>query len=144
MASLAAARSAMTDAPASSVINDPEVLAEVTERFACYEAALMSNDVPVLDALFWRSAETRRFGVSENLYGFEAIAAYRVDRPGGAPRRQILRQSITTFGHDFATADIEFQPLGTGRLGRQTQSWARLPEGWRIVSAHVSFMTDSP
>lgn len=131
----------MTDAPASPRINDPRVLAEMTERFACYEAALMANDVPALDALFWRSVETRRFGASESLYGFEAIAAYRVARPGGAPPRRIVRQSITTFGQDFATADIEFQPLGSDRLGRQTQSWARLPEGWRIVSAHVSFMT---
>lgn len=135
----------MTDAGPADVpspgIDAPQVLAEVAALLAHYEAALMANDIATLDALFWRSPQVRRFGAGENLYGFEAIAAYRLARPGGAPPRTILRQSITSFGRDFATADIEFQPSGSSRIGRQTQSWVRLPEGWRIVSAHVSFMT---
>jgi len=135
----------MTDAGPVPVpppgIDDPEVLAEIAILLARYEAALMANDIATLDASFWRSPQVRRFGAGENLYGFEAIAAYRLARPGGAPPRTILRQSITSFGRDFATADIEFQPSGSSRIGRQTQSWVRLPDGWRIVSAHVSFMT---
>lgn len=125
-------------------IDDPVTLAEVAALLARYETALMSNDVATLDALFWRSDLVRRFGAGENLYGYDAIAAYRVARPGGAPQRRILRQSITCFGTSpgpaFATADIEFQPLGSTRTGRQTQAWTLLPEGWRIVSAHVSFL----
>lgn len=121
-------------------IDDPAVLAEVAGELARYEAALMQNDVATLDALFWQAPQVRRFGAGENLYGHRAIAAYRLARPGGAPQRRILRQSITSFGRDFASADIEFEPIGTNRVGRQTQCWARLPEGWRIVSAHVSFL----
>ena len=124
-------------------IDDPAVLAEIELVLGRYEAALMANDIAVLDHLFWHSAQTRRFGAGECLYGFEAIAAYRVSRPGGAPSRRIVRQSITSFGRDFATADIEFEPLGTTRRGRQTQCWVRRPEGWRIVSAHVSFMPET-
>ncbi len=126
--------------PARDSVNDPGVLAEVAALLARYEAAPMANDVAVLDALFRRSEHVRRFGAGECLYGHAAIAAYRVARPGGAPPRRIVRQSITSFGRDFATADIEFEPLDQPRRGRQTQAWARLPEGWRIVSAHVSFM----
>lgn len=126
---------------AESAINIAAVLAELEACVARYEAALMSNDISVLDELFWPSPHTRRFGAAENLYGFDEISAYRRARPGGAPARRILRQSITSFGRDFATADIEFQPLGTDRIGRQTQSWVRLQPGWRIVSAHVSFMS---
>ncbi len=124
-------------------VNDPAVLAEVAALLARYEAALMDNDIAVLDGLFWCSEHVRRFGAGECLYGHAAIAAYRVARPGGAPPRRIVRQSITSFGRDFATADIEFEPLGLDRLGRQTQCWVRLTEGWRIVSAHVSFLQQS-
>ena len=120
-------------------INDPEVLAEVATLLARYEAALMANDIAELDALFWRSEHARRFGVGECLYGYTAIAAFRASRPGGAPPRRIVRQSITSFGRDVATADIEFEPPGSSRRGWQTQCWVRRPEGWRIVSAHVSF-----
>lgn len=130
----------MTD-PGGIAIDDPATLAAVIEQVARYEAALMVNDLEVLDELFRHAPQTRRYGAAEQLYGFEAIAAYRRERPGGAPPRRILRQSITTYGADFATADIEFQPIGTDRIGRQTQSWVRTQDGWRIVSAHVSLMT---
>ena len=126
--------------PVDDAVNDPGVLAEIAALLARYEAALMANDVAVLDALFWRSEHVRRFGAGECLYGHAAIAAYRAARPGGAPPRRVVRQSITSFGSDFATADIEFEPLGHARRGRQTQAWVRRPEGWRIVSAHVSFL----
>lgn len=122
------------------LINDPATLAEVEAAFAAYELALMENDLEALDALFWNSAFTIRFGPGQNLYGFEAIAAFRVARAGGSPQRALANTVITTFGTDFATANTEFQRVGTPRPGRQTQSWVRFPEGWRVVSAHISML----
>ena len=121
-------------------INLPDVVAEVAAELARYECALTSNDVPELDRLFWHSPHTRRFGITENLYGYEAIAAFRAARPAKGLQRQVTRTAITTFGRDFATADIEFTREGNPRVGRQTQAWVRLPEGWRVVAAHVSEM----
>jgi hypothetical protein len=123
-------------------INDPEVLAEVTAAFEAYEAALMANDVEALDALFWASPQVLRYGVGENLYGKDEILAFRKARPGGAAQRTLTRTVITTFGRDFATANTEFLRPGSGQTGRQSHAWARLPEGWRIVAAHVSLMGD--
>jgi hypothetical protein len=119
-------------------INLPDVLAEVTEQFARYEKALTGNDVAVLDELFWRSPHTLRYGLGENLYGFDAIAEFRLGRPAAGLDREVLRTSITTFGRDFATANIEFRRIGSERTGRQSQTWVRTPEGWRVVAAHVS------
>ncbi len=121
-------------------IDDPEVLREVGVALDRYERALMANDLAELDALFWTAPQTRRFGATENLYGFEAIAAFRRARPNGAPQRVVLRRAITAFGRDVASADIEFQPVGSARIGRQTQCWVRTDAGWRIASAHVSLM----
>ncbi len=121
------------------VINDPAVVAEVTAVFDTYEAALMANDIKALDWLFWASAHTVRYGVGENLYGEDEILAFRKTRLGGSPQRRLSRTVITTFGRDFATANAEFEREGDGRIGRQSHSWVRLPEGWRIVAAHVSF-----
>jgi hypothetical protein len=121
-------------------INEPATLAEVTAAFHAYEAALMANDVVVLDALFRNAPETIRYGVGENLYGFDEIAAFRKARPGGSPQRRLTRTVITTFGTDFATADTEFLRENSARIGRQSHTWVRTPEGWRIVAAHVSMM----
>jgi hypothetical protein len=122
------------------IINDLTVLAEVTEALAHYEAALAANDIATLDALFWRSPLALRYGVGENLYGHDAIAAFRTQRPGGAPPRTVLRTVVTTFGRDFATANIEFARAGVAQIGRQSHSWVRFAEGWRIVAAHVSII----
>lgn len=121
-------------------INDPQALAEVSAAFERYETALMGNDVETLNALFWDAPHTLRYGVWENLYGHAEIAAYRRGVPGGAPRRVNGRTVITTFGRDFATVNREFQRTGSGQRGRQSQTWARVPEGWRIVAAHVSLV----
>ena len=125
------------------IIDDPEILAEVTAAFAAYEDALMANDVPALDALFWASPEVVRYGVGENLYGQDEIAAFRKARPGGSPQRVLTRTAITTFGRDYATANTEFLREGSTRIGRQSHAWVRLPQGWRIVAAHVSMMGDT-
>ena len=121
-------------------INRPEIVAEVTEAFRRYEAALTGNDVETLDALFWASAEVVRYGATENLYGQDEILAFRKARPSKGLERTLRNTVITTFGTDFATANTEFTRPATDRIGRQSHSWARLPEGWRIVAAHVSWM----
>ncbi|MFY2951451.1 oxalurate catabolism protein HpxZ [Achromobacter ruhlandii] len=122
-------------------INLPAVVAEVTVAFARYEAALVNNQVDVLDALFWDSPHTLRYGAGENLYGYDAIRAFRAGRSPQGLARRVLRTAITTYGHDFATTNIEFQRDGSDRIGRQSQTWMRTPQGWRVVSAHVSLMS---
>ncbi|MCQ4162682.1 oxalurate catabolism protein HpxZ [Roseomonas sp. GC11] len=121
-------------------INIPEIVAEVTEAFQRYEAALVGNDVAVLDSSFWDSPHTLRYGATENLHGFAEIAAFRAARPAQGLERTLARTVITTYGRDFATANTEFHRPGNPRTGRQSQTWARMPEGWRVVAAHVSFM----
>lgn len=119
-------------------INIPEVLAELTAVFARYEDALVHNKVEVLDELFWNSPRTIRYGVAENLIGFEAIQAFRAARPSVGLARRLTNTVITTYGHDYATAMTEFHRDGSPRVGRQSQTWVRMPEGWRVVAAHVS------
>ena len=121
-------------------INIPEVVDEVSVAFACYEHAVVNNDVAVLDKLFWQSPHTIRYGATELLYGYDEIARFRAVRPASGLARSVERQVITTFGRDFATASIHFQR--NGRTGRQMQTWVRMPEGWRVVTAHVSNMEE--
>jgi hypothetical protein len=121
-------------------IDLPDVLAEVTAVFDRYEKALVTNDVAVLDELFWASPHTLRYGITENLYGFDEIRAFRAARPGQGLEREVLKTVITTYGRDFATANIEFQRANSAKTGRQSQTWMRTPEGWRVVAAHVSLL----
>ena len=121
-------------------INLPEIVHEVTAQFARYEDALVNNKTDVLDELFWNSPQTLRYGATENLYGFDAIQAFRAERPAQGLMRVVLKTVITTYGNDFATANIEFQRLGSTRPGRQSQTWLRTPDGWRVVAAHVSLL----
>jgi len=121
-------------------INQSDIVAEVTAVFARYEDALVNNTVDVLDALFWASGFTVRFGVGENLYGIAAIRAFRLARPSVGLARTLQNTTITTFGRDFATAMTEFQREGGNKTGRQSQTWVRMDEGWRVVAAHVSLM----
>lgn len=123
-------------------INEPDILAEVTAAVDAYETALMTNDVEALDGFFRDAPETVRYGVAENLYGFEAIAAFRIGRAGGSPQRSRLRTEITTFGRDFAIANVEFRRDGANQSGRQSQAWIRTQNGWKVVSAHVSLLQD--
>jgi len=123
------------------IVDAPEVLAEVQAAFADYERALMADDVAALDRLFHDAPTTVRYGVGEALYGAEAIRAFRRGR-GGSPQRRLLRVQIVAYGRDFATADAEFLREGATRPGRQSQSWVRFADGWRVVSAHVSLQGD--
>lgn len=121
-------------------INIPEVLAEVTAAFMRYEKALTGNDVTVLDELFCNSPHTIRYGVTENLYGYDQIKAFRAGRSPAGLEREIFNTAITTYGRDFAVANTEFRRTNSSKTGRQSQTWLRLPEGWRVVSAHVSLL----
>ena len=121
-------------------INIPEVHAELSAVFARYEDALVHNKVEVLDELFWPSEFTVRYGVGENLRGIDAIRAFRAARPAMGLARALQHTVITTFGHDFGTAMTEFQREGSAKSGRQSQTWMRFAEGWRVVAAHVSLL----
>lgn len=124
-------------------INDPQIVAEVRAVFDRYEAALTSNDVPVLEELFWNAPQTTRYGVGENLYGWEAISRFRRERMTGVFSRALMRTVITTYGRDFATANTEYQRQGHDRPGRETKTLMRTDRGWRIVSAHVSLLGET-
>jgi Protein of unknown function (DUF3225) len=119
-------------------INNPQVHAELTKQFDRYQQALIDNDVAVLNELFWHNPLTIRYGIGENLYGHAAIAAYRNTRDPQGLTQVVSKRVVTSYGHDVATTNIEF--TRAGRKGRQSQTWIRMPEGWRIVAAHVSFM----
>src|SRR3954447_7254935 len=124
-------------------INAPSIVAEVTAAFEEYERALVGNDVAVLDRLFWNSPHTIRYGATENLHGYDEIKAFRAARPAAGLARTLQHTVVTTFGRDFATVNTEFARANTAPIGRQSQTWVRMPEGWKIVAAHVSLM-DAP
>jgi Protein of unknown function (DUF3225) len=125
-------------------INIPDVLAEVGEQFARYEKALVTNDTAVLDELFRNDPRTLRYGMGENLYGYEAIMAFRAARSPVGLMRRTARTMITAYGRDTAVASTLFyRDSAPGKVGRQMQTWVRFPEGWKIVAAHVS-MIDEP
>jgi len=116
------------------------VVASVKKTFWRYERALIANDVATLDMLFWNSPYTLRFGIGENLYGYDAIAAFRSSRPPINLVRQLKNTVIVSYGRDMATANTEFQREGSEVRGRQSQVWLRTEQGWRIVAAHLSLM----
>jgi hypothetical protein len=121
----------------------PDVLAEVTEQFARYEKALVTNDVAVLDDLFRPDSRTLRYGSGENLYGYDAIMAFRAARSPAGLMRRTAGTVITTYGRDAAVASTLFyRDSSPGRVGRQMQTWVRFAEGWKIVAAHVSIIDE--
>lgn len=125
-----------------TVINDPALVAELTQLYLKYEAALMENNLTVLDELFWESPDVVRLGATENLYGIAAIRQFRRDRPTQNLARTINHLKVVTFGVDTACITLEFERAihGVTRQGRQSQVWRKFPAGWKIVSAHVSLL----
>lgn len=121
-------------------IDRPAIVNEVSAAFYRYEQALISNDVAVLDELFWSDPRTVRYGASENLYGIEEIRAFRNSRSSQGLDRLLQNTTITTYGDDMAVASTEFTREGSDKIGRQMQTWVKFPYGWRIVAAHVSLM----
>ncbi|MCB1740785.1 MAG: oxalurate catabolism protein HpxZ [Gammaproteobacteria bacterium] len=123
-------------------VNIPEVVEEIAALFERYEQALIDKDVDILDATFWDSPHTVRYGFDENGYGFDEIHAHRVRRPPGpGSKERRIRLEILTLGRDLATVNLEFKIRGRDAIGRQSQTWVRFPQlGWKVVSAHVSSM----
>ena len=119
-------------------INIPEIVAEVTAAFERYEQALSTNDLDTIDGLFRDSPLTLRYGPNGTLLGHAAISAFRRARDIKGVERTLRNTIITTFGRDLAVANTESDRPGSDVTGRQSQTWVRMPEGWRIVSAHVS------
>jgi len=125
------------------IVDDSESKAEVEAAFAAYERALTGNDVAALDGFFHDSPTSVRYGVAENLYGYEAIRAFRASRSPAGLARRLESTQITTYGRDFAVAATLFRrETAPGKIGRQMQTWVRFPQGWRIVAAHVSVIDE--
>jgi hypothetical protein len=125
------------------LIDLPDVLAEVTAQFERYEKALVGNDVAVLNELFRNDPRTLRYGIGENLYGYEAVTAFRAARSPVGLMRRTAQTVITTYGRDAAVASTLFyRGSAPGKVGRQMQTWMRFAEGWKIVAAHVSIIDE--
>uniref|UniRef100_A0A832H1Z2 Oxalurate catabolism protein HpxZ n=1 Tax=Oscillatoriales cyanobacterium SpSt-402 TaxID=2282168 RepID=A0A832H1Z2_9CYAN len=125
-----------------TLVNNPNLVEELTQLYLRYEKALVENDLAVLDELFWESSDVVRFGATENLYGILQIRQFRSDRPTHDLARSISNLKVVTFGEDTAAITLEFQRTmnNVTRSGRQSQFWRKFPEGWKIVSAHVSLL----
>jgi len=124
-------------------VNLPEVVAEVEAAFAAYEDALVANDVAAMDGAFWPSPDAVRYGIADRQYGADEIAAWRSAAGPLPPGRRIGPTVIVTFGRSAASVSTEFRYPGRPTVGRQSQTWIRFPEGWRIVAAHVSVVADA-
>ena len=135
---------ATADPIADIQTNMPQALAELHKAFDLYEDALIHNKVDVLDALFWDSPHTLRYGAKENLNGYDEIKAFRAGRPSVGLNRDILDRHLVSFGDSMGVANITFKRASEVRIGRQSQTWVKLGDGfangWRVVSAHVSWM----
>jgi hypothetical protein len=124
-------------------LNDPVIVAEIAAVFARYEAALVGNDIAVLDELFLDDPSTIRYGGAENLYGIEEIRAYRSGRSPQGLERALERTSITTYGDDCGVAaTLFYRSNAPGKVGRQMQTWIRTDAGWRVAAAHVSIIDE--
>jgi hypothetical protein len=124
-------------------IDLPEVVAEVKAAFDRYEKALTTNDLAVLNSIFRDGPQTIRYGIAENLYGYDEIKAFRGARAPVGLMRAISRTVITTYGRDHAVASTLFRrETIPGKIGRQMQTWVRFPDGWHVVAAHVSLIDD--
>jgi len=119
-------------------INIPEIVAEVNEAFMKYEKAILANDVEMINELFWNDEKTLRYGPNGTLVSHAALSAFRRSQDIGAWERTLKDTYIVTFGRDFAVANTESTRSTADGINRQSQTWVRMPEGWRIVSAHVS------
>jgi hypothetical protein len=124
-------------------IDLPEVVAEVKAAFDAYEKALITNDLDALNSIFRAGPQTIRYGIGENLYGYDEFRAFRGARAPVGLMRSISRTVITTYGRDHAVASTLFRrETMPGKVGRQMQTWVRFSDGWHVVAAHVSLIDD--
>jgi hypothetical protein len=120
-------------------IDLPEVVAEVQIAYDRYNNAVNSGTISILNNTFWNDTRTIRYGQAENLYGYKAIEGFRAAARPLDPPRTLSKTVITTYGRDFAVAStLTYRSNQPGKVGRQMQTWARFPDGWHVVAAHVS------
>jgi hypothetical protein len=120
-------------------INRPDVVAELRRVFERYETALVANDLTVLDELFWNDDRTERIGLADRQHGFAEVRAARRALERQTPPRTLRDLVITTFGEGAGVTMTEFETDDPDLpVGRQSQTWVRFPDGWRVVAAHVS------
>jgi len=125
---------------ASDAINQPQTVAELTAVFHDYEQALMSNDLPTLDAFFWDDDRVTRYGIADRQWGIDELRAYRAATAAPNFTRRLEHLRIITIGQNLGTAQVEFIRSDSPLRGFQTQTWVRFPQGWKIVAAHVSMI----
>ncbi|RFA22509.1 AtzH-like domain-containing protein [Subtercola boreus] len=131
-ASVSASESAASAGTAPGWFGDPALLA----AFWRYERALMTNNIPELDALFAAGTDTVRSEAGSALVGHDAIAAFRATRPP-VPRRYLRRVHLRPIAPDAAVIVAE-SVRGDRGTGTQTQLWRRVDGVWAVVVAHVS------
>ena len=117
-------------------IDRPDVIAEVSAAFEAYERALTANDVEGILSFF--AGRAVRFGIADQQVGLAEQAAWRHAQGPLPPGRRLEDTIIHAYGESIVIVTTLFGYPGRDVLGRQTQTWVRLPEGWRIVTAHVS------
>jgi hypothetical protein len=121
-------------------IDDAEILDEVRAAFERYETALVANDREALVDFFLDAPTTVRYGIDDSQYGHAELAAFRRSAATATPPRDLRRTVITAFGSEVAVANTEFVPHGSDAVGRQSQVWVRTDAGWKVASAHVSWL----
>ncbi|MGZ8751142.1 MAG: oxalurate catabolism protein HpxZ [Pseudonocardia sp.] len=121
-----------------AVLDRPDVVAEVRAAFDEYERALVEGDVALLTELFWDDPQCVRYGVADRQYGAAEIAAWRRAHPSVPPGRRLTGTVIVAVDDRTAVVSTLFGYPHLSLEGRQTQTWVRLAQGWRIVAAHVS------
>ena len=124
--------------PDAPHVNDPAVVASVVATFEQYERALLANDLDALDAFMWRDPRLVRIGVDERQDGFDAVTAYRRTQVRQTAPRVLRDTAVVTFDDHMAVVTTAFVPTDGSPTGRQSQTWVRMADGWRIVAAHVS------
>lgn len=125
-------------------INLPWVIAEVRAAFWRYEEALLRHDLAALAECFVQRPDTVRFGVAEQQYGADAIARWRSTAQPVHPLRRIHHEVVTSWGTDLASVSVEFGAPDVAYTGRQSQTWIRTAQGWKIAAAHVSVGAPCP
>jgi ketosteroid isomerase-like protein len=115
-----------------------DVVAEVLAAFHRYEDALAAGDVDVLVELFWDDPRCVRFGVADRQQGADAITRWRQAHPGVPAGRRLHDTHVLAIGEHTAMVTTLFSYPDGAVEGRQSQTWVRFGQGWRVVAAHVS------
>jgi len=125
-------------------LNLPHVVAELESLHVQYEAALVAKDLDALSGYFVDNDAVIRFGIADVERGAAALAAFRAAQPPPPPGRTLFETEVAAYGEDVAVVTTLFRYPGRTKVGRQSQTWVRLDEGWRIVHAHVSEIPEEP